>query len=76
VYGVTNDNIYKRFTNKSTLIHSLFEFCLSPLLIFPAFVVYLRKVLRARRTKASRAHLQQMRDPKLPGSFRTCARAH
>jgi hypothetical protein len=73
VYGVTNDNIYKRFTSRSTVVHSLFEFCLSPLLVFPAFLIYLRKVLRARRSKAARQHLQHMRDPKLHhGSFRTC----
>lgn len=72
VYGVTNDNIYKRFTSRSTVVHSLFEFCLSPLLVFPAFLIYLRKVLRARRSKAARQHLQHMRDPKLHhGSFRS-----
>jgi hypothetical protein len=60
VYGVTNDNIYRRFTTKATVLHSLFEFLLAPALVFPASLVYVRKVVHARRTARSlyEAHRQ------------------
>jgi hypothetical protein len=76
VYGATNDNIYRRFTTKSSLVHSFFEFLLSPFLIFPAFIVYLRKVHCTRQRTLSIRQLYPTLPPMPNQLIRTCLRSN